>query len=352
MKKALLSALLLSGLVSQVNIADAQGEVKPCYIASKVQVKAPNMLERKTINAIKSGQYSFDGIKLDMTYPAVKKVLGKPKMEMVEQYQFGKMVTLKYNHLKLTLFSNDRYAKPDTIKVIGITYDFPKYNRFDIKQLQSKYGKPEDITTGVNDKDVNYNNYYLKYKKSGKSWLLNSMDLMTKNEPVIDENTMAKNNKKTKIAHTGEYTITNSDIKNMAKGTFALKGAKLNMTPAAATKAIGQALEDRTIMTPNGTDVFQEYAFGSVHVRYQSKDCASSPVLKQMIFDYDKRGLSFSKIESLVGKADQTVDGKVDTTYVGNKEIKVKTRTNTYGHLIAIGQYYKGEWRVTEVQYK
>ncbi len=352
MKKALLSALLLSGLVSQVNIADAKGEVKQCYTASKVQVKAPNMLERKTINAIKSGQYSFGGIKLDMSYPAVKKVLGKPKMEMVEQYQFGKMVTLKYNHLKLTLFSNDRYAKPDTIKVIGITYNFPKENRFDIKQLQSKYGKPEDITTGANDKDVNYNNYNLKYKKSGKSWLLSSMDLMTKHEPVIDETTMAKNHKKTKIAHTGEYTITNSDIKNMAKGTFALKGAKLNMTATAATKAIGQALEDRTVITPKGADVFQEYAFGSVHVRYQSKDCASSPVLKQMIFDYDKRGLTFSKIESLVGKADQTVDGKMDTTYVGNKEIKVKTRTNTYGHLIAIGQYYKGEWRVTEVQYK
>lgn len=352
MKKALISALLLAGLVGQVNIADAQGEVKPCYTASKVQVKAPNMLERKTINAIKSGQYSFGSIKLDMTYSAVKKALGKPKMEMLQQNQFGKMVTLKYNHLTLSLFSNNRYAKTNTVKVIGITYNFPKENRFDIKQLQSKYGKPEDITTGVNDKDVNYNNYYLKYKKSGKSWLLNSMDLMTKHEPVIDENTMAKNNKKTKIAHNGEYTITNSDIKNMAKGTFALKGAKLNMTPAKATKAIGQALEDRTVITPKGEDVFQEYAFGSVHVRYQSKDCASSPVLKQMIFDYDKRGLTFSKIESLVGKADQTVDGKMDTTYVGNKEIKVKTKTNTYGHLIAIAQYYKGAWHVTEVQYK
>jgi len=97
---------------------------------------------------------------------------------------------------------------------------------------------------------------------------------------------------------------------------------------------------------------FKGYAFRLLDVRYQSKDCASTPVLNQMIFDYDKCGLTFSKIESLVGKADQTVDGKVDTTYVGNKEIKVKTRTNTYGHLIAKGEYYKGEWRVTEVQYK
>ncbi|RAI79064.1 hypothetical protein BFS35_012670 [Macrococcoides goetzii] len=72
MKKALLSALLLAGLVGQVNIADAQGEVKPCYTASKVQVKSPNMLERKTINAIKSGQYSFGGIKLDMSYPGIR----------------------------------------------------------------------------------------------------------------------------------------------------------------------------------------------------------------------------------------------------------------------------------------
>jgi len=67
-----------------------------------------------------------------------------------------------------------------------------------------------------------------------------------------------------------------------------------------------------------------------VHVRYQSKDCASTPVLNQMIFDYDKRDLTYSKIENLVGKADQTVEGKMDTTYVGNKEIKVKkeqTRT-------------------------
>lgn len=89
-----------------------------------------------------------------------------------------------------------------------------------------------------------------------------------------------------------------------------------------------------------------------MHVRYQSKDCASTPVLNQMIFDYDKRDLTFSKIENLVGKADQTVDGKMDTTYVGNKLIKAKTRTNTYGHLIVIVQYYKGEWRVTEVVYK
>lgn len=42
----------------------------------------------------------------------------------------------------------------------------------------------------------------------------------------------------------------------------------------------------------------------------------------------------------------------MDTTYVGNKLIKAKTRTNTYGHLIVIVQYYKGEWRVTEVVYK
>ena len=42
----------------------------------------------------------------------------------------------------------------------------------------------------------------------------------------------------------------------------------------------------------------------------------------------------------------------MDTTYVGNKEIKVKTRTNTYGHMIAKCEYYKDEWRVTEVQYK
>lgn len=81
------------------------------------------------------------------------------------------------------------------------------------------------------------------------------------------------------------------------------------MKATATTKAIGQALGDRTVMTPNGTEVFQEYAFVSVHVRYQSKDCASSPVLKQMIFDYDKRGLTFSKIENLVAKAAQTVNG-------------------------------------------
>ncbi|WP_419744048.1 hypothetical protein ACN5ZK_06195 [Macrococcoides bohemicum] len=46
------------------------------------------------------------------------------------------------------------------------------------------------------------------------------------------------------------------------------------------------------------------------------------------------------------------MDGKVDITCVGNKGIKVKTRTNTYGHLIAKGEYYKCKWRVTEVQYK
>lgn len=80
-----------------------------------------------------------------------------------------------------------------------------------------------------------------------------------------------------------------------------------------------------------------------MHIRYPSKDCVSSPLLKQMIFDYDKRGLTFSKIESLVGKADQTVDGKMDTKYVGNKLIKAKTRTNTYGHLIVKSESYKGE---------
>lgn len=52
-----------------------------------------------------------------------------------------------------------------------------------------------------------------------------------------------------------------------------------------------------------------------MHVRYQSKDYDSSPVHNQMIFDYDKRGLTFSKIESLVSIADQTVDGKMYTVY-------------------------------------
>jgi len=34
------------------------------------------------------------------------------------------------------------------------------------------------------------------------------------------------------------------------------------------------------------------------------------------------------------------------------KEIKVKTGTNTYGYLIAKGEYYKDEWCVTEGQYE
>nr|WP_279512573.1 hypothetical protein [Macrococcus goetzii] len=42
----------------------------------------------------------------------------------------------------------------------------------------------------------------------------------------------------------------------------------------------------------------------------------------------------------------------METKYVGNKEIKVKTRANTYGQLIAKGEYYKDEWRLNEGQYK
>ncbi|WP_414049225.1 hypothetical protein [Macrococcus animalis] len=341
MKKLLLSSIFITCLVGQVNVADAKGQVKPCYTASKVQVKAPNMLNSKTINAIKTGQYSFNGVKLDMYYPTVKKILGEPKMEMVAQNQFGKTMTLKYDDISFALFSNDRYAKSEKLKVIDVTYTFPKKNRLDLKQLQGKYGKPEDVTTGAKEKDVNYNNFLFQYTKSGKSWLLNSMDLLTKKEPVITEKTMAKNNRKTKIAHHGQYTITNSDIKHMAKGTFALKGAKLNMTAPVATKAIGQALESRKVITPYGTTVSQDYAFGEVHLSYYAKDCTSAPVLKQMIFNYEMRGLNFSKIESLVGKPDKVVNGKLDTTYVGNKEIKVKTRTNTYGHLIAKGSMLK-----------
>lgn len=338
--------------MGQVNVAEAKEQVKPCYTASKVKVKAPNMLNSKTINAIKSGQYSFNGVKLDMTYPSVKKAMGEPKKELIVQNQFGKLITLEYDDVSFALFSNDRYAKSEKLKVIDVNYTFPKKNRLNLKQLQGKYGKPEDVTTGAKEKDVNYNNFLLQYTKSGKSWLLSSMDLLTKKEPVINEKTMAKNNRKTKIAHNGQYTITNSDIKHMAKGTFALKGAKLNVTVPAATKAIGQALESRKVITPYGTTVSQDYAFGEVHLSYYAKDCTSSAVLKQMIFNYEMRGLNFSKIESLIGKPDKVVNGKLDTTYVGNKEIKVKTRTNTYGHLIAKGEYVKGEWRVTEVQYK
>lgn len=42
----------------------------------------------------------------------------------------------------------------------------------------------------------------------------------------------------------------------------------------------------------------------------------------------------------------------MDTKYVGNKEIKLITRTNTYAHLIAKDEYYKDEWSVTEGQYQ
>lgn len=352
MKKVLISAVLLSSLIGQVNITDAQGQVKPCYTASKVQIKTPNMLNGKTVNAIKSGKYSFNGVKLDMTYPSVKKLLGKPNKEIVQQNQFGKMITLKYNNLSVYFLSNNRYAKAEKTKVIDIEYQFPTQSKLELKKIQSYYGKPKDVTTGVEDKDSQYDNFMFNYKKLGKLWILKTISLQSLNEPVINEETMGKNMRKTKIAHNGEYTITNSDIKHMAKGTFALKGAKLNMTYNAATKAIGQSLEDRTVITPNGTRIHQDYAFGEVNLEYKANDCFSAPVLKQMLFDYQMRGLTFSKIERLVGKPNRTVNGKMDTTYVDDKEIKVRTRTNTYGHLIAKGEYYKGQWHVTEVQYK
>ncbi|WP_414054303.1 hypothetical protein ACMGE6_02285 [Macrococcus equi] len=352
MKKVVLSAVLLTGLVSQVGVADAQAQVKPCYTASNVQTNQVNMLDSKTISALKSGKYSFNGVKIDMTYNQVLKLLGKPNREIIEQNQFGKMINLKYNNLTIALFSNNRYAKKEAVKVYDVDYHFKKKDRLDLKQVQSKYGKPSEIDSGVDVKQLRYKNFTLQFDKSGKAWKLGSLNVTTTKEPVINEKTMGKNNLKSKIAKNGEYTLTNSDIKNMAKGTFALKGAKLNMTAAQTAKAMGQSLQDQTVITPFGETINQDHAFGSVNLLYIGKDCTKPSSLKEMTFDYQMRGLTFSKIESLVGKADKSVNGKNDTTYIDGIEHKVKTRTNTYGHLIAKGEYYRGQWHVTEVKYK
>lgn len=352
MKKLLISSILIASVVGQVNVVDAKGQVSQCYTASKVQVKSPNMLDTRTTNAIKMGTYGMNGIKINQRYSAVKKALGAPKLEVIEQSQFGKSATLKYNNVTISLISTDRYAKNENLEVINIEYTFPKQNRYTINQIQREHGKTADTTTNGKYKEENYNNYSFNYIKSGKSWVLKSMSLSSIKEYEIIEKILKKNNRKTKIAHNGQYTITNSDIKHMKKGTFSLKGAKLKMTPAQATKSIGQSLKDQKVITPYGTTASQDYAFGEVNLNFQSKHCTSAPVLKVMTFDYQSRGLTFSKIERLVGKPNKVVNGKKESIYINDKDVKVKTRTNTYGHLVAKGQYIKGKWQVTEVKYK
>lgn len=354
MKKVLISAVVLSALVSPFQIANAQGTVKatPCYTTSKVVIKTPNLLNSKTINELKSGIYIFNGITKDMTIKDVKKKLGQPKKETVAQAETGKVVTLHYSQTDITFFSTDRYEKNEAMKILDIEYKLNK-QQLEYKTLREKLGKPLDTTKGVDVIYTRYDNFSVEYYKINNRWIAVNIAMDINKEPEITPATIKKNIRKSVFNDQTNYVISNSDIKNMAKGTLSLKGVKLNMTQKEVYKAIGQSYQDVMITTPKGKKLIQDYVdFTQMKFQYNAKNCESVQRLKSITFDYALRGLTFNKIESLVGKPDKVVQGKLTTTLVDNKDVKVPTRTNTYGHLIVKGELVKGKYRVLKLEYK
>lgn len=354
MKKALISAVVLSALISPFQIANAQGTVKatPCYTNSKVAIKTPNLLNSKTINELKSGTYIFNGITKDMTIKDVKKKLGQPKKETVAQAETGKILTLHYSQTDITFFSTNRYEKNEAMKILDIEYKLNK-QQLEYKILREKLGKPLDTTKGVDVIYTLYDNFSVEYYKINNRWIAVNIAMDINKEPEITPATIKKNIRKSVFNDQTNYVISNSDIKNMAKGTLSLNGVKLNMTQKEVYKAIGQSYQDVMITTPKGKKLRQDYVdFTQMTFQYNANNCESVQHLQSITFDYALRGLTFNKIESLVGKPDKVVQGKLTTTLVDNKDVKVPTRTNTYGHLTVKGELVKGKYRVLKLVYK
>ncbi|WP_414047640.1 hypothetical protein ACMGE7_01810 [Macrococcus equi] len=358
MKKVIVSAILLSSLFGGAGVSHAQGDAKPevkkCYTPGTTGFIAPKKLDTKTIAELKKGTYQYKGIKIGTSYNDIIKRFGKPEKERIENSAYGKMIELKYGKVGLLFLSVDRYANKSTMKLTEAGYDLSKTERFTKTEADKWFGKATEVDKGKDHLVVTYGKVGVEFDVKKKPYTAKSVMMVGDADSIIiDETTMKKNTRPGKFNGKTTPTFTNSDIKAMAAGTFSLKGAKLNMTPAQVNKAIGQVYQENYVTTAKQRSLKQHIAdFYEIEFNYIASDCNAPLKLQNMKFDYSFRGLTFDKVESLVGKPNKSVQDKPEVTTVDNKEVKVPTRTNTYGHLTVKGELVKGKYRVLNMEYK
>ncbi|TDM04698.1 hypothetical protein [Macrococcus carouselicus] len=342
MKKLLAAALAASVLTT--------GTVQVTEAASKIAV--PDLKDKKTVDQLKKGTYSLQGIQLGSSYEQIYKKLGVPGTEYESRSDDWTYLSADYNQVNISSEADSRKAKVADMKVDNIYFDYAGKN-YKLKDISAVLGKYKYSETFDNDtKDIKddtldreYGHLTLFFERPQGEWVLTGGYINNEVRETVDSS---------KLKNADFTALKGSEYKAMKKGDYTLFGVKPGMTNAQIVAKVGESSSD-DITRKKGQVKEVVATYGSEMNILFNYNVPAGNILKQITFSYDlyDHPQKLTTAEKYLGTATSVKNGSYMEETDTGKQSKIYTTTRQYGKNVKVtAEKHNGLWLVATVTYQ